>query len=643
VNACPASPCAAYADGGAEAPTCQNGLCVSNASPFNFTVLVSLPESSLYAPGITVPILFPAAKPTCTSTPATALDENCLHACREPSPPECVQVPSAFEPFGGLIVEDSVFYASNATSYLTGQNQTSLPVHAQFRPLWPPVDDSSVHVEPATIGLPLLPIDATSSQVGLTVSGPGGTLATEWRAPLAQGFYERYIVPDYQGFPGLSGAVSVAGDDSFFPLFSDVDPAAHPVGGAAPLESLPVTSESGESLAGFSVYLRDQTTLRRVSSVTTLTDAPQTCSASAIDTRPPSPRNTCLPGFTCVNVGTATSSPVPGCVPLLLSLDVWPATGAPQGLQVVVEPPAGSRGIPYKADPVVNATLNPGEVFPAMPPPVTVSGALVGPDGTPVVGSLVIDSTSGAKGGGIVTTNPNDPSKPFMYYSTSAQTDSAGNYSVVLPPGTYDVFIAPAPGSNLSATTITLEVAPALGSGPPVAAGKNLVLSELGTMTGRAMVADGRLLVGATVQALPAASLAPTTDPRRWPRSATTTTDATGAFSLALDQGLPYDIVVQPANGTGLPWVTLSNQTVFAGENTNLQFGAPITVPAPMVQELLLHDPSDNPLVRAVIRAYASTATAKNPTPGAPAPMIEIGNWLTDTSGHVTMLLAQPR
>lgn len=241
-----------------------------------------------------------------------------------------------------------------------------------------------------------------------------------------------------------------------------------------------------------------------------------------------------------------------------------------------------------------------------------------------------------------MTTAPNDPSKPFMYYSTSAQTDAAGNYSVVLPPGTYDVFIAPAPGSNLAATTLTLEVAPTLGSGPPVAAGKNLVLSQPGTVTGRAIVADGRLLVGATVRALPAASLAPTTDPRRWPRAGTTTTDATGAFSLALDPGL-YDVVVQPANGTGLPWVTLSNQTVSAGENTNLLFGAPITVPAPMVQPLLLHDPSNFPIIRAVVRAYAATATSKNPISGAPAPMIEIGSWLTDTSGHVTMLLAPPR
>jgi hypothetical protein len=605
-------------------------------------VLVSLPESSLYAPGVTVPILFPAEKPTCTS--ATALDASCLHVCAS-SPPGCAQLPAAFASVGALIVENSIFYASNATNYLTGQNQTSLPAHARFRPLWPPVNDSSVHVEPATVGLPLLPVDATSSfNAGINVFGPGGSPATEWKAALAQGLYERDIVAEYGGFPGLSRLVSVAGEDSFFQVFSDVDQAAYPVAGLAPEESLPVTSESGESLAGFSVYLRDQTTLRQVSSMTTLTDAPQACSASAlvVGNRV---QSSCLPGFTCVNVGTSASAPVPGCVPLLLTLDDrWPTGGTPQELQVVIEPPAGSQGIPYKADPVVSSTLSAGEVFPAMPPPVTVSGALVGPDGTPVVGSLVIDSTSGA-GGGIVTTNPSDPSQPFMHYSTSAQTDAAGNYSVVLPPGTYDVFIAPAPGSNLSATTLTLQVAPALGSGPPVAAGKNLVLSQPGTMTGRAIVADGRLLVGATVQALPAASLAPTTDPRRWPRPATTTTDATGAFSLALDalDYGAYDVVVQPANGTGLPWVTLSDQKVVAGESTSLLFGAPITVPAPMVQDLLLHDPSDNPIVRAVVRAYASTATAKNPTAGAPAPMIEIGSWLTDTSGHVTMLLAQPR
>jgi hypothetical protein len=611
---------------------CQGGICVSTDPSFNFTMLVSLPEGSFYAPGLTVPIVFQAQKPPCTPS---SLYEQCLSPCSEVTSIECVQIPAVVEPVGALLVSNGIAVDVGAESYVNNASQTTtaLPVHVQYRPLWPPLDDSSVHVEAPTVGLPLLPTNAELLQRTIGVNGPGGTQATEWQAPLGPGTYERAIVPDYPAFPVITSTVQAA-NDTFLSVQVNVDPAGQVAPGTVPAETLQVTNYDGSPLpAGYSVYLADSATLRRVSSMTTLTGQQASCSA----TEP------CAPGNWCTS---STSSGV--CQPLLVTIGAWTSKAAPTNLDVVVAPPPGSP-VPYLADPVVTSLSE--EQFPALPSPVVVSGSVVGPDRAPVVASLVIDSTASVGGtGGIIITSTDTTiarEQPFLHYATSAQTDGAGNYSVTLPPGTYDVFVAPVPGSNLAATSLTLEVAPALGPGPPVAAGKNLVLSLPGTMTGRATVADGRPLAGATVQALPAASLAaslvPTTaDPRRWPRPGTTTTDATGAFALALDPGL-YDVVVQPANGTGLPWVTLSGQTVFAGETTELLFGAPLSVPAPMVQDLLLHDPSDNPIIRAVVRVYASAASSKNPTQGAPAPMIEIGSWLTDTSGHVTMLLAPPR
>jgi hypothetical protein len=176
------------------------------------------------------------------------------------------------------------------------------------------------------------------------------------------------------------------------------------------------------------------------------------------------------------------------------------------------------------------------------------------------------------------------------------------------------------------------------GFEPPVASGKNLQLAPLGILSGVATLADGRPLAGATIQAEPAVSLAATVDPRRWPRQQTATTDAHGAFSMQLDPGT-YDVVVQPANGTGFPWTTLSSQVVVGGETLVLQ---PVVVPLPQVFDVVLHDPGDNPLVRTLVRAFKSASGATPSAPGTPPPMIEIGNGITDIEGHLTLLLAPP-
>jgi len=599
VNSCPEHACTAYQT--VDPVTCSGGMCVTNSS-LDFTLVVSLPESSFFAPGMTVPI------PSFAS--AAGLNPCGLSTSAFPEA-TCFRIPQVVEPVGELLVENQVIVSANASgSYIdttgnpdagTAFTQWSLPVHVQYRPRWPiplpspsPSQPSVSPVEAASLGLPLAPTESTILATSFPgVGAPRGTTATQWRAPLAPGFYERDIVPDNAAFPVITDSIQVGNDEYSQPLTS-VAAQQFTVNGGA------------QSLAGFVVYVRDATTLRRVSS--------------------------------SVTMGTASSESI-----TLLTLSL---VAGPQ-FELVVAPPDGSP-IPYLADPVPPGGLGKGnESFPALPVPVAVSGTVVGADLASIQASLVIDSVGPSPSvGGIVTVLPPSqvPAAPFLHYSTTAQTDANGHYAVTLPPGTYDVFVTPSTGSNAGASSVPLNVGvpitqPDGGTEPSIAAGKDLQAAALGFLTGIATIADGRPLAGATVQAQPAVSLAATAvDPRRWPRAQTTTTDATGAFSMPVDPGT-YDVVVQPANGTGFPWTTLSTQVVAPGKTLALP---PMVIPLPQLMDVVLHDPGDNPLVQAIVRAFAPASGAVPATPGGPLPMIEIGSWMTDTSGHLTMLLAPP-
>ncbi len=600
INSCPEHACTAYA--GAEASTCSGGICASNNTTFDFTLVVSLPESSYYEAGSTVPIAsFAAAVQSSpcgafqTGTPASILAATCF------------RIPPVVEPTGAMIVEQSVVNGVGANgAYIdtTGKDfQWSLPVQVQFRPFWPPTDPSltppPVYVEAASIGLPLDPVDATIFATPGAYPAPRGGEATGWRALVATGVYERDIIPQNDAFPVVTTPPFTPASNSSSTAITGLDTEAN--------ETFTVT-RAGGSLDGFVVYLRDATTLRRVSSSVTLHGE--------------------APG--AITLATIGETPL------------W-TKGESRVLQVVVAPPTGSA-TPYLADPI-GATANGKDAilpqsFPALPEPIAVSGNVVAPDlaFTPVQASLVIDSAGTSITGGITLTNPHDSTAPYVHYSTAAQTDAHGHYAVTLPQGTYDVFVTPVEGSNAGSTSVPLVVGAPLGSLPPTATGKDLQAAPLGLLRGVATIADGRPLAGATVQAQAAVSLAATLDPRRWPRARTTTTDAKGAFSMHVDPGV-YDVVVQPADGTGFPWTTVSSQVVAPGKALAL---APMVIPLPQAINLVLHDPDDNPLIRPIVRAFAPASGATPATPGAPRPMIEIGSWMADTSGHLTMLLAPP-
>jgi hypothetical protein len=608
-NSCPPDSCAAYQQPpNLEPATCNGAQCTSPLGGFDFTLLVSFPATSFTDPGVTVAI------PQFMTSYLSANQCGSCAGSANPCLAYCASIQSAVKLEGSFSLQPAV-EACIGAGVLGG---VSLPVDVQFWPVWSSAAGSSIPpVAASSVALPLLPVLGwadTAAPSGLILPGPPGTPPTEWTALAGPGLYEEDLIPLDSAYPPerITGAISNVPQvtEQFGQL--SIDPGECPIPGATtPTETTFTVTRGSGSLDGFSAYLRDATTLRRVSSVATLPDAASTS------------------------------------VIILTTGGVWPPApnplGAVDALELVVAPPAGAP-IPTYIDTILATQLTLA-AFPALPDPVTVSGTVVGPDLTAIDADLVIDSTPPTNGGGIDICVDNDCKPPYgttprpLTYSTTTHA-TGGSYSVILPPGQYSVFIVPAPG--VAAGAATSVDPPLLGVQVDLttAAAKTLVAAALATIRGVAQLGDGRALAGATVEAHAAAQLAASTlAPQRWPRTASTVTDGSGAFSLSVDPGT-YDIVVRPADGTGFPWVTVSDQNVAPGQILSF---TPFVVPAPISIAMTLKDEQEQGLEGAVVRAFASPPDAGASVPGGPPPEVELGTWLTDSNGSFSMFIAPPQ
>jgi hypothetical protein len=613
LNACGADECAAYQQpGGLEPAICSAGVCTSS-SVMDLTLIVSLPETAFLDPGTTVAI------------PQFMSSYFPLHPCPRPAAPSCAVIPGAVQPTGSYVVSRGV---ESCAGRSPDPNGASLPVQVQLWPLWSAGPTAKVFAPASAIGLPLPALAGRArggpDAIGAPVPGPSGTPRTDWVAQVGPGTYEEDLIPLDPAYPPQRFIGPVSSVGQFSPIESlDTNECASSPGPAPPLVTTFDITRGNGSLAGFSAYLRDASTARRISSLATLPDAttaPVTLLTSGVEIEPSGP---------------------------------WPA-----GSEIIVAPPAGAP-VPTYADPIAPVTQLGPVNFPPLPTPMTVEGVVLGPDAQPIDADLVIDSTvpSLAEGGIAVCASsdctqlsPASAQRPLSY-GAMTHASASGGYSVVLPPGTYDVFVVPAVGANAGAASVTLIVQPILQPGlPPVAAGKTLLAPARATIRGTVKLADGRPLAGATVEAHAAASLAGTVVPaigrvdrRRSPRPVGAVTDASGAFSLSADPGT-YDVVVRPQDGTGFPWVTITSQSVAAGGD--LSFAPPgsaIVVPAPIRIDMTLEDAELNSVTGAVVRAFSVEGAATPSSPGGPLPQVEIGAWLTDSEGHFSMFVAPPR
>jgi len=463
---------------------------------------------------------------------------------------------------------------------------TALPVHVTYRPLWPSDGAVASAVDGESLGLPLGPIPAVVviDSSPSSPPGPAQGVSIGYQANLQPALYEATVQPDPPfdaAFPPDVKRVTIAAG-----IQNDVDMLAYDTttletGGTIGREIPTFALSRVGGLIGWTAYLRDPSTQRRISSLATL--------------------------------GAHTMA-------VSLPTNHHPTNGdALTDAELVMAPPDGLSIPTYKVT-LQGGQLSAAEAYPTLAAPVRVSGMVLDVAGSgPVEADLLFEAQSVYVAGPPPTLNTAN----FEYTGrASARIDStpgAPMYSVTLPSGQYQLTVRPLDPLHQVTVTPAYIVDPATGAPPGP-----LRVDALRPVRGSAFVADGRPLAGAVVEAVPA-SCSLGSSSLCLPRGAATSCAADGSFKLTLDPG-GFVLRVRPQDGTRLPWVT---RPLAVGPNQAIV--PPIVVPAPMHAPQQLLDPLGNPIVAAVVRVFAFPAMG---------PAVEVGRALTDARGTYDLYLS---
>lgn len=575
VNACPSHACSAY-QGSAVTPSCgTDGACEVPPVLTGLILTVSLSEDSYFAPGQTFAIPFEHLDDT-PAVPITCVPSATL---------SCTNLPG-YGIVQGAYLATPQEQSPAALDWNLGNPgvSTALPVHVTYRPLWPPDAAPSGAVDAASLGLPLGPIPA-AVVVDTSPSkppGPGLGNSIGYQANLQPAIYEVTVQPDPPfdaAFPPDVKRVTIAAGSQ-----NDVDMLAYDTttletGGAIGRQIPTFALSRVGGLVGWTSYLRDPTTLRRISSLATL-------------------------GANTMAVNLPTNH--------------HPADGdALTDAELVIAPPDGLPVPMYKVA-AQGGQFSEAQAYPTLAEAAKVSGTVVDvPGSTAVEADLFFEAQAVYLAG----TPPAINTANFEYTGrASARRDSTGasTFSVTLPSGQYQLTVRPLDAQH-EVTVTPYVVDPTTGAPPGP-----LVVDAPRPVQGSASVADTRPLAGATVDFVPVSCAVASSSTLCLPREAWTTCLADGSFAQALDPG-GYVLRVQPQDGTRLPWVT---QPLTVGATPVIV--PPIRVPAPMHAPQQLLDPLGNPIVAAVVRVFELPAAG---------PAVEIGVALTDATGAYDLYL----
>jgi hypothetical protein len=580
MNSCPDHPCEGYGQGGT-VPTCNAGVCTVPPATDGLLLVIEMSDDAYQAPSRTYLMTF-GGQPIST-------DPCALPSCDATT---CILANWTSDQSVYLLAPNA---SLEANWYLGSAPATALPVTATYRPLlgFPPQDAID-------LGLPLEPVPAVNAQTTSAV-GPNGAEALEFQAYMQPGCYERTLQP-YAPFsrafppeikPWPAGTEGTAISDF------DVTKETNETG----IYTTP-TFQIGrpEGLDGWTAYLRDVDTKRIFSNVAPLSGSLAT-------------NVTLLTNHVLIKGGEALTN-----------------------LELVIAPPAGSP-IPTEflapSGPPGGQVLPSRETYPSLPTPVTVSGRIRTAAGDPVPAALIFTATD-------ITDRNGQRFPPNFEFSTTVVTvqdphTGASTYTALLPQGDYQVAVHPT--DSTSALTV---VSRSVGGQGNAMTDEDIDVAPLVPVTGNAVVADGRLLAEAIVEADPtqcalvpgvaSVTVAPGAINPCLPDSAQTTTANDGTFSLSLGPGV-YLLRVRPAQGTRLPWV---QQTITVG-SARLPVGQ-VTIPAPMSVGLKVTDGvsmyGGDPIPNATVRVFT--------TPSTGSPPVELGEAMTGEDGAYEMYLAPP-
>jgi hypothetical protein len=593
VNTCQTnSQCTVYQQSGAT-PGCGGGACLVAATYSDLVFTVSLSTDSYFAPGQTL-VLSSAAlfDFQCTTTPCPCAPDP----SKSPAG-TCAQLPQYGIVAGAYLVAPST---ETQLDWNLGNPKlnTALPVHVTYRPLWPQSGSLTTAVDAASVGLPVLPIEA---EVVIDTSpsrppGPNGGVSIGFQGYMQPADYECTISPDPPfdaAFPPDVQRVTIAAGNAADEDVLNVDTTDETP--PSTMEAIPAFDLTRvEGLDGWTAYLEDATTFRRISSIATLSGTK-----------------------THVSLPTNHHPPPPPGDP----------TGVPDALynaQLVMQPPTG-QPVPMGVFPPIAGELPTEEPYPPLPAVATVQGTVTGAeDGAPVAAQLAFEAIDIYESGQSL---PNETNFRYTGLATASIDPTTGDstYSVILPPGDYSLTIRPTDTAH-AVTVVQFSLPPKAGTQVV----DDLTVNAPTTVQGSAVVGDGRVLAAATVEVVPVGCAQPGST-LCLPRGAQTITGPDGSFTLALDPG-GYELRIRPQDGTRFPWVV---QPLLVGPTPVMLAAA--TVPAPVYAGLKLLDAYGNPIVDAIVRAYLLPAQGSG---GAPPAAVEIGEAITDATGQYQMYLA---
>ncbi len=583
INVCPDHSCAAYVQSGTTPASCVDDACVVPGPAAGVVLLVALPQDSGFAPGRTFALDFDQL--VATAPPSTP-PMTALALCESAATAGCAALPGYGAIKGQYGVSPNLEQPPplGVGWDLGNPAETALPVQASFRLLWPVSSMSTVDAR--SLGLPIDPIFATASVDTFGIPGPAGGPSVIYQTYLQPGTYERILRPTPpfdQAFAPEVKVVAVLEGQSVVPEFVDAFDSTQETGQGSTIPTFNITNAGG-TLDGWTAYLRDGSN-QIISNIVA------------------------LHGTTAPKVILATNH-----VPV--------GSDALTNAELVVAPPLGSP-FPTAVFAPVGNVLPFDEVYPELAAPVEVSGSVMTAAGAPAAADIIFEALAitGANGASY-TTN-------FEFVGrASARPDPASGadtYSAILPQGLYRVSVRPLTMANQVTIIDPFTVDGMQGTAE---AQSNFAVDVPRTAEGTAVVADGRPLAGATVEASPVGCIDGTSS---WclPRAAQTTTTDTGAFQLALDPG-QYVLRVRPADGSRLPWVVQPLSVPLDNFGVIVPL---VKVPAPMSVGLSLFDPTGNAIVHAVVRAFWLPAQGS---------ALELGSALTGTDGRYDMYLALP-
>jgi hypothetical protein len=489
LNACPDNPCEAYKGGAAKA-SCQNGRCEISGGLASFFIVVSVPETSFFAPGATFII---TSKDLVSGTP---VKEHPL--CR---PPACLSLPD-------LGVAGGVYQAAGDAASAVGlatpkdSGLPSVPMRLTFFALTAPAVDA------LSLGLPS-PVVFTASRIIQQ--------NVRYEVALPAGRYLRLAEPEPpwdKYLPPLSDEIVVREQ---LPTLDDFTLTTNTLDDPTP-EGLArqATITRAEGLEGFRVWIFDPKAGRRVSVVKPLSGTQKTVRLDTHRQR----------------AGDYDTPPPAVILPSLRDQ-----------LDMVIAPPDDWIAVPRFEASITPTGVTLGDFeYPALGPPIQHSGSVVDTTQGQRLGipSRVTWTSRTIIRNAVPDTN--------LHYTTTVTTDAHGRFETVLPRGSYDVMVDPVEGTGYSRFSQIVE----LPEGQTIPS--TLEAPKRSHARGIVHIADGRPLGGAQVVASPSRTQtpAPGQTVAVVPRATATTTNMAGEFELSVDRGA-YELSIIPELGTGLP------------------------------------------------------------------------------------------